>query len=55
MCFQFMTWEKISIFFSATLYIPIVITYVANIVIVRLGLFSTKGKRKLKENEKAKV
>lgn len=43
MCFQLMTWEKISIFFSSTLYVPIVLTYLANIIIVRLGLLSHKG------------
>jgi len=35
-----MTWEKIKIFFAASWYIPVIIIYLANIIVVRLGLFS---------------
>ena len=48
-CFLLMSWEKIYIYFSATKFIPVAITYVANILIVRLGIFS--GKKGSKEKK----
>lgn len=45
-CFLLMSWESIYAFFSNTKFIPVMITYVANILIVRLGIFSKKKERK---------
>lgn len=48
-CFLLMSLEKIYLFFSAIKFIPVVITYLANIVIVRMAFFSPK---KFKETKK---
>ena len=44
--FLFMSWEKIVIFFSATNFVPVLIAYVGNILVVRLALFSRKKSQK---------
>lgn len=49
-CFLLMSWENISILFSATHYIPVITVYILNIILVRMAIFTKHHKHHHKKH-----